>query len=248
MSKFENDKNNDDIESGESKEIPFWSKDPNILLNGKYIFEFFPTENMSYEQQLNALTRSLFLITIFSFIITKSVRLLIVSFITFFSIYFLYYYQRKTKNTKKRIGENFENPADELTKKYSIQEKEQVFDTPTSSNPFSNVLITDYEYNPEKKPAPPSFNENINETILRNAKKMVSELNPDQPDISDKLFKDLGEQYVFEQSLRPYMSNSSTTIPNDQTGFAEFCYGGMVSCKEGNLFACAKNLQRYNNY
>lgn len=251
MSQFENDKKeilNSDNTNTENIEIPFWSKDPNILLNSKYISEFFPTENMTYEQQLNALTRSLFLITVLSFVITKSIRLLIVSFITFFSIFLLYYYQEKTKNKKKRINENFENPADELTKNYSSEEKDSIFDKPTSSNPFSNVLITDYEYNPEKKPAPPSFNENINDTILRDAKKLVSELNPDQPDISDKLFKDLGEQYVFEQSLRPYVSNPSTTIPNDQTGFAEFCYGSMVSCKEGNLFACARNLQRYNNY
>ena len=76
----------------------------------------------------------------------------------------------------------------------------------------------------------------------------MSELNPDQPDISDKLFRDLGEQYVFEQSLRQFTSNPSTTIPNDQAGFAEFAYGSMVSCKEGNLFACARNLPKYTNY
>ena len=59
--------------------------------------------------------------------------------------------------------------------------------------------------------------------------------------------KDLGEQFVFEQSLRPFHSNPSTTIPNDQQGFAEFCYGSMVSCKEGNMFACARNLARHTN-
>ena len=77
---------------------------------------------------------------------------------------------------------------------------------------------------------------------------MVQDLNPDQPNISDKLFKDLGEQYVFEQSLRQFHSNPNTQIVNDQTGFAEFCYGNMVSCKEGNLFACARNLTNYNLY
>ena len=80
------------------------------------------------------------------------------------------------------------------------------------------------------------------------AKQLVVKSNPNQPDIADKLFKDLGEQYVFEQSLRPFHSNPSTTIPNDQQAFAEFCYGSMVSCKEGNPFACARNLTRHTNH
>ena len=147
--------------------------------------------------------------------------------------------------------ENLNKPktqSDEILKKMNIVRNPDVFDKPDSSNPFSNVLITDYEYNPNKKPAPPAFNENINDQILTQAKKIVNELNPGQPDISDKLFRDLGEQYVFEQSLRQFTSNPITTIPNDQTGFAEFCYGSMISAKDGNLFAAARNLPRHNNY
>jgi hypothetical protein len=101
--------------------------------------------------------------------------------------------------------------------------------------------------NPEKKPAMPAFNSNVNAQILTEAKQLVAEANPGQPDISDKLFKGLGEQLAFEQSLRNFNSNPSTTIPNDQGAFADFCYGSMVSCKEGNEFACARNLSRYTN-
>jgi hypothetical protein len=119
------------------------------------------------------------------------------------------------------------------------------FDTPTSKNPFSNVLVTDYEFNPQKKPALPSYPEDVNNEILFQAKKLVNEMNPSQPNLSDKLFKGLGDEMDFEQSLRQFNSNPATTIPNDQRAFAEFCYGSMVSCKEGNLFACAKNATRY---
>ena len=124
---------------------------------------------------------------------------------------------------------------------------ETTFQNPSSNNPFSNVLLPDYDFNPNKKPAPPSFNMNTNNTILENAKQAVIDLNPSQPDLADKLFRDLGEQYVFEQSLRPFYSTASSTIPNDQQAFAEFCYGSMISCKEGNPFACARNLSRYTN-
>jgi hypothetical protein len=124
---------------------------------------------------------------------------------------------------------------------------EDTFDTPSSTNPFSNVLLPDYDYNVDKKPAPPAFNDRVSNSILDQAKQIVIEQNPGQPDIADKLFTDLGEQYIFEQSLKPFYSNPATTIPNDQAGFSDFCYGGMVSCKEGNLFACARNLDRHTN-
>ena len=92
-----------------------------------------------------------------------------------------------------------------------------------------------------------SFNYNVNETILNQAKTAVQEANPDQPDIADKLFKDLGEQLMFEQSMRPFYSTANTTVPTDQQAFSDFCYGSMVSCKEGNQFACARNLARHTN-
>ena len=234
--------------------IPFWAINPNVLFQREYILEFFPVETMSYSQKLNAISRSIIVLCIVGYLFTKNFRLVIISGMTLLSIFLLYHFKEKEKDksTNKseeqdQFKENFENPANIILKEKNIS-TDNVFENPTSSNPFGNVLIPDYEYNPNRKPAPPSFNANINDDILKQAKKLVSELNPDQPDISDKLFRDLGEQYVFEQSLRQFTSNPSTTIPNDQTGFAEFAYGSMVSCKEGNLFACARNLPKYNNY
>jgi len=230
---------------------PFWSENPNILLDKNYIFEFFPIEPMSYNQKLNAITRIIIVLSIIGFAISSSVRLLIISAITIFAIFLFHYYHEKERlknETKKPILdkiENFDNPAMAYLKESGNAIPTEVFDVPNSSNPFSNVLITDYDYNPNKKPAPPAFNDNVNKDILKQAKQLVSEANPDQPDIADKLFKDLGEQFVFEQSLRPFNSNPNTTIPNDQGSFAEFCYGSMISCKEGNNFACARNLSRH---
>ena len=211
--------------------IPFWGSNPNIILQSDYVTELFPVESMTYEQKLNAITRGI-----------------VVSILTILSIYLLQLHQERENNKKKTIEEKFVNPADDVLKSKSILRDASVFDAPDSSNPFGNTLVTDYQYNPNKKPAPPAFNESVNEKILAQAKTLVKELNPDQPDISDKLFKDLGEQYVFEQSLRQFTSNPSTTVMNDQTGFADFCYGSMTSCKEGNLFACARNLPRHLNY
>jgi hypothetical protein len=233
------DKNND------STEIPFWSENPNILFNQKYILEFYPSTNMTFNQKLNAISRLILFISIFGFLFLKHIRILIVGIITLSAIFIYYYIYSKKESEGFDYLERYKNPTMAVIEENGIQPSTDVFQPPNSSNPFSNVLMTDYDYNPFKKPAPPSYNDNINRDILKEAKKLVNEANPEQPNISDKLFKGLGDELDFEQSLRQFNSNPATTIPNDQQAFSEFCYGSMVSCKEGNLFACARNLSRY---
>lgn len=234
----------------------FWSENPNILLDPRYVFEFFPAESMCYSQKLNAVSRLIILLSIIGFVFTRSIRMLIISAITLLSIYFLNRHtsieQGDVDAHKQYLDENgitepFESPAIDLLKQNNIPVSDDVFMSPGVDNPFSNVMLTDYDYNADKKPAPPIGKPNVSAQILQEAKQLVQNLNPTQPDIADKLFNDLGNQYIFEQSLSPFYSNPATTIPNDQAAFANFCYGNMVSCKEGNPFACARNLSRYTN-
>ena len=76
-----------------SKPIPFWYENPNILFDPNYMFEFFPVETMDYNQKLNAISRAVIVITIITFLFTRSIRLLTISAITLAAIYVLYYYQ-----------------------------------------------------------------------------------------------------------------------------------------------------------
>lgn len=228
--------------------IPFWINNPNIIFNNNQMFEFFPTDDMSFSQKLNAVSRTIIIMTLVSFLYTQSVRILIIGGISLFFVYVLYLHNTSKKNavnTKKSHKEGFDDPANEV---YSTTDLMNVFKAPEAGNPFGNVLVTDYIYNPKRKPAPPAYNANVAKDIVEKAKECVRRNNPDQPDITEKLFQDLGDEYVFEQSLRQFTSTPSTTIPNDQEAFMDFCYGGMTSCKEGNAFACAKNTWRYNNY
>jgi hypothetical protein len=235
--------------------VPFFTDNPNILFDQKYILEFFPTDEMVYNQKLNAIARIVIILTFLSFIFTKNIRSLLVGLITLGAIFIMHYYHekelkkvdsKKIPSTKEGFGPS--GPALLALTDDSDRANSDLFTRPDSSNPFSNVLMTDYDYNPNKKPAPPAFASDINKQILSQAKQLVNDANPDQPNISDKLFKDLGDQLMFEQSLNAYVSNPSTTIPNDQGAFAEFCYGSMISCKEGNKFACARNMSHYTNY
>lgn len=229
--------------------IPFWTEDPNILFNKDYLFEIYPTSTMSYYQKLNTITRVVLIISILLFIFTRNYWIFVVTGITIFSIYVLY---KNNKNdiAKKHLLEGYENPAQVYLKENGkiIPSDDEVFEKPNSTNPFSNILIPDYEYNPTRKGAPPISNEIVGDIVLQKAKDLIQEQNPDQPNISEKLFKNMNDKLNFEQSLRPFYSTANTTIPNDQSGFADFCYGNSISCKEGNLFACARNTSHYTLY
>ena len=94
-----------------------------------------------------------------------------------------------------------------------------------------NVLLPEIQYDPQRKAAAPAFNPVVEKAI--NAKVA----NP-------KLFLDLGDNIAFDSSMRNFYSTAATTVPNDQTAFAEFCYGTMPSCRGGDYLQCSKNNYR----
>ena len=222
--------------------IPFWAEDPNALLDPAHITELFPSSQMTYNQKLNAITRCVLFVSVIVFAITRSSRSLLISLITVFSIYLVHNYDVKEKE-KERFSDLVRDTLAENG--VNAMDATDLFQPPEPSNPFSNVLVSDYNVNPNKKPAPPSYAKSVSDDILAQAKELVRQSHPNQPDIADKLFQDLGDQYEFEQSLRPFYSTANTIIPNDQNAFAQYCYGGMISCKEGNQFACARNMSRH---
>jgi hypothetical protein len=226
------------------EKIPFWFENPNVLLNPLYLYEFFPNEDMTYEQKLNAVSRTVIVLTLAGFAFSQKMRIVIIGVITLVAISILFFTHRHSSK-KEGFEDVLSSVVGDLMAEKKIIVPADVFDEATPSNPFSNVLVTDYEYNVHKKPAPPIGNGN---TSLEQAKKMVIEQNATQPDIADKLFKNLGDEYEFEQSMRSFVSQPGTTIPNDQAGFADFLYGGLISGREGNMFALARQKSNYNLY
>ena len=208
---------------------------------------------MTFTQKLNAISRLVIVMTLFAFLYTKNMRVIAIGALSILAIFLLYFTHRKQEG----LGGGYFTSDPSLPPMgpqipLNVMSGEQTFDMtpeqfsktfvkPTPDNPLSNVLVPDYRYDVYKKPAPPAFTEKGSETILENAKRMVIEQNPGQPDIADKLFGDLGDEYIFEQSLQPFYSTANTTIPNDQGSFAQFCYGDMISAKEGNMLALGRN-------
>ena len=231
--------------------VPFWSENPNVLLNPAYLMEFFPSEDMSYSQKLNAITRMILVLTVLMYLLTRTFRTILFGVLSIGVIYLVHYYykEEKSKTDKKKDAfTGFGGQTKTTSPAIAVLGNDldgispvDMFDEPTAQNPFSNVLLTDIHGNSTKKPAPPAYNDQVNQTILAAARDAVMQANPGQPDISEKLFKGLGEQLTFEQSMRQFYSTPSSSTPDDQQAFAEFCYGSMISCGEGNKFACARN-------
>lgn len=194
---------------------------------------------MTLEQKLNALTRGLVVLTLLSFLYSHNTRLLIIGVILLVAIFLFHW-------AYKRQEGFFLSQREALDRIQQLRKNsDDVFQPASPVNPLSNVLVTDWTENPLKKPAPPV--EKNSDNILLQAKRTVVQQNPGQPDIAEKLFADLADEFDFEQSMRPFYSTASSTIPNDQKAFSEFCYGSMISCKDGNMFACARDNPQYRN-
>ena len=243
--------------------VPFWTNDPFILFNKDYILELWPTTNMTYEQKLNAITRLVVIITILGYILTMSVRILVVGIVTIGFIVALFK-MRKQKLTKSMLSEGFaintngnsnstnssnsstiNNPAT-LESVLKSEYKEG-----TKKNPFSNVLLTQIEDDPERKPAPPAFNVDVEENITKNTKKAVQFMNSGIKNTNKQLYGDLWNKFELDQSNRAFYSTANTKVCNDQGAYAEFLYGNMPSGKSSGPdgdFARVQDNYRYTLY
>ena len=245
---------------GQGQRVPFWVENPNVLFQPKYLYEIFPVETMSYNQKLNAVTRLIIILTIIGFLFVRNLRILCIGAVCILAIFLLQYTQNRNDTLKSKEGfdaqlENLgvDAPAQAVINAFATDDPSKVgtrefFDAPRVNNPYNNVLITDIVDNPNKLPAPPAYYPETEKEILDKTKEAIQKMNPTFPDMTDKLFASLDDHFEFEQSARQFYSNPATTVPNDQGAFAAFCYGEMISCKEGNMFACARDAPRHNLY
>lgn len=245
---------------------PFWINEPTILFNKEYILELWPTDSMTYEEKLNAITRLILLLTILGYILTRSYKIVSIGILTIIGIYFLF----KTHNqklTKEMINEGFmgqlqsqinsstssnTNPSETIINPETLKTfLKSEFKEGNKKNPFSNVLLTDIMDNPDRKSAPPSFNVDVDQDITKNVKRAVQRLNPEIDNTNQQLFGDLYERFELDQSNRVFYSTANTRVTNDQGAFSNFLYGSMPSSKDSDALSGwqrEKDSYRYTLY
>ena len=217
-----------------------WITDPIMLIKEYNDINISPDH--TFVKNLNNLSKVVLYITIILFIITGKSNI-IISGIFSLAVFLLVFYLRN--NTKK---EAFELEGVDFTTTKLSKKQLDDYHNITKGNPLGNVLPGDYKENPERKKAPPEYDKTVTEKINDVAKEFIAEKNLGNKNFKDKLFRDLGDNYKFDESMQRFYTTASTQIPNNQEDFAKFCYGNMPSCKEGNEFACSKKDLRYINY
>ena len=221
---------------------PFWTTEPKTLFNSDNITQIYPNSKMTVEEKLNAISRLIIILTFLGYLITQTLKIVVTGVITLAILVLLYTVRNNKQISKPKIVENFSSVN---AKYYDLMKPN--FTSPTETNPVMNVLLTEIADNPNRKQAAPSFNKEVEKLINGNTEKFVSSEFKD-PNIDQRLFRDLGDAFEFDQSMRTFYATPNTKIPNDQTGFADFLYGDMISCKEGNGLACTRDNPRYNLY
>jgi hypothetical protein len=205
----------------------FWLYNPMVLFKKEYIADLYPNQSQSFVEKINAISRLIILLTILGFVVSRAIKIVISGAIALGVLALFFISNERTKRNEKLKKEAFTS-SDPVV----YQETKQQFTVPTAENPMMNVLLTDYVDSPTRKPAAPSFNPAVEQEIIEVAKDKA---------VNPRIFKDLGDNLAYETSLRNFHTNPSTTIPNDQKAFSEFCYGSMPSCKEGHALQCVKN-------
>jgi hypothetical protein len=212
---------------------------------------------------LNAITRLVIIITILGYILTMSVRILVVGIVTIGFIFALFK-MRKQKLTKGMLNEGFTINASANSNSANSSNSSTIsnpatlesvlkseYKEGTKKNPFSNVLLTQIEDDPDRKAAPPAFNVDVEETITKNTKKAVQFMNSGIKNTNKQLYGDLWNKFELDQSNRAFYSTANTKVCNDQGAYADFLYGNMPSGKSSGPdgdFARVQDNYRYTMY
>lgn len=200
----------------------FWLNDTNILFNKNYISEIIPNNNYDVNRNLNAIVRGSIIGSLIIYFVTKNKSAFILPLLTIMITVFLY-----KNNIKIQTDEYIKNKKDkELESKYlqsvldNIKEK---YREPTLNNPLMNLNLVDHD----NKEALDSTNPIVSEKIQKNLS-FNKYSNP-----SDNLYK---EYDPFDR----FYTMPVTTVMNDQTGFAKWCYASDSQCKSGKQSDCIK--------
>ena len=223
---------------------PFWFNDPTIVFNKDAMFQLWPTSGLTFEAKLNAISRTVIVLSVLGFLFTRKLHFLIIGTITLAIIVSFYKFRKNNiiKNlVKQEEGFQVQGPSPLGSVSSSLMTTNPVtletvlrsnFHPTTKKNPFGNVLLTDIMDQPNRKAAAPSFNPDVYDDITSAAKKQTQMLNPGIINTNKQLYGDLYDNYQNDKSMMRFYSCANTKIANDQGAFAKWLYSDYPSGKD----------------
>ena len=178
-----------------------WFNDPYSLFRTTDILKFWPTSSQTPDERVNASTRFVLYLTSILYLIKRDPRVWYLALMVLAVLFILY-----KSNIISQSSDGMADYSDGLHSDCQL---------PSVENPMANVMMGDYTEDPQRPPAcfyptvKPVVKEFLDNTIPYDAGRSRSSL----------------PKYQQQFAARQFVSNPSTTIPNNQTDFAEWCYG-----------------------
>ena len=177
-----------------------WFDDPMNLFTGNKLLKFWPLASQTPEERVNATTRFIIYISIALFIIKKDIRIFVLASVAIGILYAFYKSEMITTATRPAQADGRKNPG---FMRPAVQR-------PSYDNPMANVLFSDYTEHPDRPGA--AFYPEVRGEVRKY--------------LDDTFPQDVADVYGHRnQAASRFYSMPVTTIPGDQTGFAEACYG-----------------------
>jgi hypothetical protein len=180
-------------------------EDPKQVVRSDKVTEFWPTSQQTTAERVNATARFVIYATCILYLIRRDIRI----FILGATVLSVLYVMEKSKMIKgKKAKKEAYTPECQM---------------PTVDNPMANVLMSDYDGRPDRPSAC------MYETVRDEVNDMLSGRIPYGPQKSRSPMPD-AQRNAFS---RQFVSGPVTSIPGDQTAFAEWLYGekGAPICK-----------------
>jgi len=196
-----------------------WYTDISNFITTDNFHKILPLMYMTFEEKLNALLRFFLYLSIVLSLVMVDAKYLSIFIIAALLSYLFYQFETRDRT----YAENFLKERD-----LEIVDNKLCTRT-TVENPFMNPSIVDIQYN-SNRPAACDIDK-VKDRVENNFKKRV--------------FKDVNDIWGKDYSAREFYTVPSTTIPNDQEGYAKWLYGTPATCKEGNGLECKRNTYRY---
>lgn len=229
------------MEKGKKRNV-FWGNDYTQLFNRSTALEFFPTNDMTYNEKLNAVSRFFLYACLIAFMLKGNTIYLAILVIMLSGIYILSkrnifgtafgkgaigildpHKAHLQKKEGERITKNIENLNLNFTASDSCK-------GPTKDNPFMNMLPTDYGLGTDK--------ETVSEdNFLPSCSH--EEVREDVNDAFERgLYRDINDVYGRENSQRQFYTVANNNVPNAQREYASWLYGRDEVCKAGDTHVC----------
>lgn len=195
-----------------------WYNNISNFFEVEKLMNFFPNEEMSLEEKLNSALRFTLYFSLIVYIINRTFYVFYLVLIMAGITYLVY-------NSNKE--ENFFNDEDDEYLISTLKKKSRSgkCSIPQKTNPFMNVLMNDYVHNPKRPEAC-----DVSKPIVEKKMKQYFE---------NDLYMNIDDIFNKNSSYRQFYTTPSTTIPNDQEGFAKWLYFSEdKTCKEGNTQKC----------